>query len=95
MNLMQGLITLTLKLGWWLRKVDSYAVTTIVSGAVLGERYTRQAFNPNASGLASLQWDSAELIQIGVQEQMNYDDAFTIEEVCNEITLKITNICGY
>ena len=43
--------------------------------------YTRKEFNPNAPGLSSLQWDSAELFQIGVQNQMSYDDAFTIEEV--------------
>ena len=45
------------------------------------EEYCRQSFNPNAPGLASLQWDSAELFQIGVQDHMSYDDAFTIEEV--------------
>ena len=45
------------------------------------EEYHRQSFNPNAPGLASLQWDSAELFQIGVQDHMSYDDAFTIEEV--------------
>ena len=43
--------------------------------------YRRQSFDPNAPGLASLQWDSAELLQIGAKEQMSYDDAFTIEEV--------------
>ena len=46
-----------------------------------GETYRRQAFDPNAPGLASLQWDSADLFQIGVQDHMSYDDAFTIEEV--------------
>ena len=45
------------------------------------ESYCRQSFNPNASGLASLQWDSAELLQIGVKDYMSYDDAFVIEEV--------------
>ena len=45
------------------------------------EEYCRQSFNPNAPGLASLQWDSAELFKIGVQDHMSYDDAFTIEEV--------------
>ena len=43
--------------------------------------YRRQSFDPNAPGLDSLQWDSAELLQIGVQDHMSYDDAFTIEEV--------------
>ena len=43
--------------------------------------YCRQSFDPNSPGLASLQWDSAELLQIGVKEQMSFDDAFTIEEV--------------
>lgn len=43
--------------------------------------YTRKAFNPKAPGLASLQWDSAELLQIGVRDHMSYDDAYTIEEV--------------
>ncbi|XP_065909470.1 inositol 1,4,5-trisphosphate-gated calcium channel ITPR1-like [Dysidea avara] len=59
-----------------------------------GERYTRQTFDPNASGLASLQWDSAELIQIGIQEQMNYDDAFTIEEVDSKLVKKFTFVAG-
>ena len=45
------------------------------------EEYCRQAFDPNASGLDSLQWDSADLLQIGVQDHMSYDDAFTIEKV--------------
>ena len=31
--------------------------------------------------MASLQWDSAELLQIGSQDHMSYDDAFTIEKV--------------
>jgi len=47
----------------------------------IGKRYNRQEFKPDAPGLASLQWDSAELIQIDVQNQMNYDDAFTLEQV--------------
>jgi len=47
----------------------------------LGDVYCRRAFNPNAPGLASLQWDSAELTSIGVHDQMSYDDAFTIEKV--------------
>ena len=33
--------------------------------------------------MASLQWDSAELLQIGIQDHMSYDDAFTIEKVIN------------
>ena len=52
-----------------------------ISKYFVGELYHRQSFDPNASGLASLQWDSAELIQIGVKDHMSYDDAFTIEEV--------------
>ena len=48
---------------------------------LLGHNYTRKAFAPNTSGLANLQWDSAELTQIGVQTQMSYDDVFTLEEV--------------
>ena len=46
-----------------------------------GKHYTRKGFDPKATGLDSLQWDSAELLQIGVQDQMSYDDAFTIEQV--------------
>ena len=45
------------------------------------EEYCRQSFDPSASGLASLQWDSAKLFQIGIHDHMSYDDAFTIEEV--------------
>ena len=45
------------------------------------EVYHRQSFDPNAPGLASLQWDSAELLQIGVKNHMSYDDAIAIEEV--------------
>ena len=54
------------------------------------EEYCRQAFDPNAPGLDSLQWDSAELLQIGVQDHMSYDDAFTIEEV-QELTRSYTS----
>lgn len=47
-----------------------------------GKHYTcHKTCNSNGPGLSSLQWDSAELFQIGVQDQMSYDDAFTIEEV--------------
>ena len=57
----------------------------------IGVAYCRQAFDPNASGLESLQWDSASLYQIDVKSQMSYDDAFTIEEVaiaaCNDIVM--------
>ena len=52
-----------------------------------GKNYTRKTFDPKAPGLASLQWDSAELFQIGVQNQMSYDDAFTIEEVVTTVVL--------
>ena len=45
------------------------------------EEYCRQSFDPNAPGLASLQWDSAELFQIGVKDDMSDDDAFALEEV--------------
>ena len=48
---------------------------------ILGQNYKRKALDPEATGLASLQWDSAELLQIGVQDHMSYDDAFTIEKV--------------
>ena len=46
-------------------------------------KHPRKAFNPNAPGLAKLQWDFAELFQISVQDEMNYHDAFAIEEVAN------------
>ncbi|XP_065902252.1 inositol 1,4,5-trisphosphate receptor type 2-like [Dysidea avara] len=59
-----------------------------------GERYTRQAFDPDAPGLASLQWDSAELLQIGVQNQMSYDDAFATEQVDDNLIQKFTYIAG-
>ena len=52
---------------------------------ILGEPYKRKAFKPEASGLASLQWDSAELLQVGVSDHMSYDDAFTIEEVVTNL----------
>ena len=45
------------------------------------DAYHRQAVNPYATGLASLQWDSAELLQIVVKDRMSYKDAFVIEEV--------------
>ena len=70
-----------LKLGWWLKKVLNPFIKQLISYHTLGKHYTRKGFNPNAPGLDSLQWDSAELLQIGVQDQMSYDDAFTIEEV--------------
>ena len=43
--------------------------------------YAKQQFDSNATGLNALQWDTAELKEIGVTCEMNYDDAFTIEEV--------------
>lgn len=43
--------------------------------------YARQQFDSNATGLNALQWDTAEVKEIGVASEMNYDDAFTIEEV--------------
>ena len=42
------------------------------------DAYHRQAI---ATGLANLQWDSAELLQIVVKDRMSYKDAFVIEEV--------------
>ena len=53
----------------------------ITASVFAGKHYTRKVCNSNETGLASLEWDSAELFQIGVQDQMSYDDAFTIEEV--------------
>jgi len=84
---MQGLIILIPKHGWLLRKVLCNIMHVKPSNILLHysfyieEAYCRKAFDPNAPGLASLQWDSAELLQIGVQDQMSYDDAFTMEEV--------------
>ena len=51
--------------------------------------YARQQFDSSATGLNALKWDTAELKQIGVTNEMNYDDAFTIEEVTSH-----TNPCG-
>ena len=70
----------------WLvaKKGDFYEINYIATNYVhitSGEHYIRKAFDPNASGIASLKWDSAELLKIGVQDQMSYDDAFTIEKV--------------
>lgn len=48
---------------------------------ILGCCYTRKAVKLEDSGLAGLQWDSAELREIGVQTEMSYDDAFIIEKV--------------
>lgn len=47
--------------------------------------YARQQFDSSATGLNALQWDTAELKQIGVTNEMNYDDAFTIEEVTSHV----------
>lgn len=48
---------------------------------MLGHYYTYKTITYDTSGVANLQWDSAELTQIGVKTQMSYDDAFTLEEV--------------
>ena len=62
----------------------------------LGEPYKRKAFKPEASGLASLQWDSAELLQVGVLDRLSYDDAFTIEEVVKRAyTYMYIYVCMY
>ena len=59
--------------------------TCVVNIIILGEQYKRESFNPEALGLASLQWDSAELLKIGVQDHMSYDDVFTVEKVVMNI----------
>jgi len=43
--------------------------------------YTRHPIGTEATGFGAVQWDVATLKQIGVAKEMNYDDAFTIEEV--------------
>jgi len=63
------------------RCIDQRQWLHIGKQTYLGVVYSRRAFNPNAPGLASLQWDSAELTSIYVHDQMSYDDAFTIEKV--------------
>ena len=44
-------------------------------------QYYKQQHDSKASGLSALQWDTAELKEVGVTSEMNYDDAFTIEKV--------------
>ena len=61
--------------------VTSYSLAHIHSL----ESYCRQSINPDATGLAGLQWDSAKLHQVGVKDHMSYDDAFVIEEVCSSL----------
>ena len=48
---------------------------------LLTAQFTRQSFDSKATGLGAVPWDTATLKQIRVTQQMNYDDAFTIEEV--------------
>ena len=52
----------------------------IVNNCITGKKYTCK-FKHDATGLAGLQWDLAELLQVGVQKQINFSDAFAIEEV--------------
>ena len=46
-------------------------------------QYYKQQFGSKATGLSALQWDTAELKEVGVTSEMNYDDAFTVEEVAH------------
>ena len=46
-------------------------------------KYSKQQFDSKATGLYALQWDTAELKEVGVTSEMNYDDAFTVEEVAH------------
>lgn len=43
--------------------------------------FTRQSVDSEATGFGAVQWDVATLKQIRITKEMNYDDAFTIEEV--------------
>jgi len=43
--------------------------------------FTRQSADSEATGFGAVQWDVAALKQIRITKEMNYDDAFTIEEV--------------
>lgn len=51
--------------------------------------YVKQSFDHNSSGLKALQWDTADLKEIGVVSEMKYHEAFTIEKV----TFTFTHIC--
>ena len=43
--------------------------------------YVKQSFDLSATGLKALQWDTADLKEIGVVSEMKYHEAFTIEKV--------------
>ena len=62
-------------------KINKVIISNYNEILFLEHNYIRKAFTSNTSGLANLQWDSAELTQIGVQTQMSFDDVFTLEEV--------------
>jgi len=51
--------------------------------------FVRQSFDPGATGFSAVQWDTATLKQITVTKEMNYDDAFIIEEVVMVTTIHI------
>lgn len=58
--------------------------------------YVKQSFDYNAKGFNALQWDTAELKEIGVTSEMNYHDAFTVEEVANQLCYIHANvICNH
>ncbi|XP_065910466.1 inositol 1,4,5-trisphosphate-gated calcium channel ITPR1-like [Dysidea avara] len=54
--------------------------------------FTRQSVDPDATGFGAVQWDTATLKQIVVTKEMNYDDAFTIEEVDHELIEKFNTV---
>lgn len=56
--------------------------------------YVKQSFDHNATGLNALQWDTAELKEIGVTSEMKYHEAFIVEEVSSH-TGSINYVCSY
>ncbi|XP_065894275.1 inositol 1,4,5-trisphosphate-gated calcium channel ITPR1-like isoform X2 [Dysidea avara] len=56
--------------------------------SAVNTQFTHQSFDSKATGLGAVPWDTATLKQIRVTQQMNYDDAFTIEEVDHRLIEK-------
>jgi inositol 1,4,5-triphosphate receptor type 1 len=78
--------------------LESYArIKHLVSSRWLHlekEHFNREHFDPKAVGLAGLQWDSAELFTLTTSISKGDYDAFTLQEVPQELTEKFNYVAG-
>ena len=64
---------------------------------LLADDYVRQQFSSGDTGdmsMSNLQWTNAKLKQIGTSDEMQYDDAFTMQEIEAEDVANFNYIAG-